>query len=120
MLSDGKMIEWLSTGENVKDHKSHYQHSKLFEIFFVQELAKHIKRRANGQPMIIVNDIDPGLCHSKLTRHITEPGQKRTMTILKAIFARTEEHGSRTLVNGGENGNFETHGKYLTSWAVGT
>lgn len=120
MLADGKMIEWLNTEENVKGQKSHYQVSKLLELFFVQELAKHIKRRDNGQPKVIVNVVDPGLCHSKLARHITEPGQKRFMTILKAIFARSEEHGSRTIVNGGENDNFETHGKYLTSCAVGT
>jgi retinol dehydrogenase 12 len=120
MFVDGKMIEWLNTEENVKDRSTHYEVSKLLELFFVQELAKHIKRRDSGQPKVIVNVIDPGLCHSNLSRHMTEPGEKLLMTVFKAIFARSEEHGSRTIVNGGENDNFETHGKYLSSCAVST
>ncbi|KAG2187081.1 hypothetical protein INT44_003309 [Umbelopsis vinacea] len=118
MLAKGKPIEWLNTEENVKGEQSHYEVSKLLEVFFVQELANYIKRRDNGQTKVIVNAIDPGLCHSKLVRNITDPGQKLFMTVFKFLMARSEEVGSRTIVNAGENDNFQTHGKYLSSCVV--
>jgi retinol dehydrogenase 12 len=118
MLSKGKPIEWLNTEENVKGQPSHYQVSKLLEVFFVQELANYIKRRDDGQTKVIVNAIDPGLCHSKLVRNIKAPGQKLFMTVFKFLLARSEEVGARTIVNAGENDNFQTHGKYLSNCVV--
>ncbi|KAH8547603.1 hypothetical protein BGW37DRAFT_524169 [Umbelopsis sp. PMI_123] len=61
MLVDGKSIAWLSTEENVKVENSHCEVSKLLEVFYVQELAKHIERKENEQTKVIVNIIDPGL-----------------------------------------------------------
>ncbi|KAI9288272.1 hypothetical protein BC943DRAFT_318121 [Umbelopsis sp. AD052] len=118
MLAKGKPIEWLNTEENVKGIPTHYRVSKLLEIFFVQELANHIKRRDSGQTKVIVNALDPGLCHSKLTRNIAAPGQKLYMTVFKFLLARSEEVGSRTILNAGENENFHTHGKYLSNCIV--
>ncbi|KAI8577262.1 hypothetical protein K450DRAFT_213090 [Umbelopsis ramanniana AG] len=118
MISDGNMIEWLNKEENAKGEESYYVISKLLEVFFVQELANYIKKRENGQTKVIVNVIDPGLCHSNFTRNITQTRQKVFMTVFKAIFARSTEVGSRTIVNAGENDNFHTHGKYLANCVV--
>ncbi|KAG2187058.1 hypothetical protein INT44_003286 [Umbelopsis vinacea] len=118
MVSDGKLIAWLNKEENSKGEKSYYVISKLLEVFFMQELAKYIKKGQNRQTKVIVNVIDPGLCHSNFTRNIVRTRDKVSMTIFKAIFARSTEVGSRTIVNAGENDNFHTHGKYLANCIV--
>ncbi|KAG2187078.1 hypothetical protein INT44_003306 [Umbelopsis vinacea] len=118
MVSDGKLIAWLNKEENAKGKGSYYEVSKLLEVFFVQELANYIKKRDNGQTKVIVNTIDPGLCHSNLTRNMVQPGEKIFMTVFKTAFARSTEVGSRTIVNAGENENFQTHGKYLANCVV--
>ncbi|KAG2187079.1 hypothetical protein INT44_003307 [Umbelopsis vinacea] len=118
MLAKGKPIEWLNTEDNVKNEPTHYQVSKLLEVFFVQELANHIKRRDSGQPKVIVNAIDPGLCHSKLVRNLTDTAQKLFITIFKFLVARSEEVGSRTILSAGENDCFHTHGKYMSNCVV--
>jgi len=118
MLAKGKPIEWLNTEDNVKGQPTHYQVSKLLEVFWVQELANYIQKRDNGQTKVIVNAIDPGLCHSRLVRNIKAPGQKLFMATFKFLMARSEEVGARTIVNAGENDNFQTHGKYLSNCVV--
>jgi hypothetical protein len=118
MLANGKPIEWLNTEENVKGLSTHYQVSKLLEVFFVQVLANCIKRKDNRQTKVIVNTIDPGLCHSGLARKVKNPGLILFIKGFKGIFARSAEVGSRTIVNAGENGNFQTHGKYLANCVV--
>ncbi|KAH8547602.1 short-chain dehydrogenase/reductase-like protein [Umbelopsis sp. PMI_123] len=117
MLAEGKPIAWLNTEENAKRERSYYSVSKLLEIFYVQELAKHIKTKDNGQTKVILNTFCPGLCHSNLTRNLGQ-GEQLFMTIFKALLARSSEVGSRTIVNAGENDNFETHGKYLANCVV--
>ena len=117
MLVDGKFIEWLNTEEKVRGQRSHYQVSKLLEVF-VQELANYVKRRDNGQPKVIVNVICPGLCHSNLVRNLKDPKQVLFMTVYKAILARSTEVGLRTIVNAGEKNDFQTHGKYLANCEV--
>ncbi|CAO3669014.1 unnamed protein product [Umbelopsis ramanniana] len=107
MLANGKPIEWLSTEKNVKGLPTHYQVSKLLEVFFVRELANSIKRRDNGQTKIIVNAIDPGLCHSGLARNVKNPGLILFMKCFKGIFARSAEVGSRTIVNGVKMATFK-------------
>ena len=59
-----------------------------------------------------MNLINPGLCHSELAR---DAGW--FLTILKFFFARTTEHGSRSLVNGVE-GALDTHGQYLSDCRI--
>lgn len=84
--------------------------SKLLEVLYGRELAARIKE--NNKPDVIINLLNPGLCHSELGR---EAGL--FFTILKAIFARTTEHGSRALVNAAEGGP-EMHGQYLSDCHV--
>ncbi|CAD6588713.1 MAG: hypothetical protein ASARMPRED_003701 [Alectoria sarmentosa] len=87
-----------------------YQVSKLLEVFPCRELATRTKQ--SGKPDVIINYLNPGLCHSELSRD-----GPFMLTVLKFFFARSTEHGSRSLVNAVEGGK-ETHGQYLSDCRV--
>lgn len=70
--------------------------------------------KQNNKPDVIVNYINPGLCHSELARD-----GALAIHIMKFFLARTTEVGSRTLVNAVESGT-ESHGQYLNCSQVGT
>ncbi|KAJ5115370.1 hypothetical protein NUU61_001129 [Penicillium alfredii] len=84
-----------------------YPVSKLLEVLLVQELAGRVRGSE-----VIINMINPGFCHSQLTR---EAGW--TMWAMKLVLARSTELGSRTLVAGGAAG-LESHGSYMTDGHV--
>lgn len=81
--------------------------SKLLEVFYSRELAKH--SRESGKPFVVINYLNPGLCHSQLGR---ESGIG--LSILKFFLARTTEVGSRTLVAAATAGA-ESHGQYQSN-----
>ncbi|CAF9941430.1 hypothetical protein IMSHALPRED_002573 [Imshaugia aleurites] len=87
-----------------------YQISKLLQVFPCRELAARTKQ--SGKPNVIINYINPGLCHSELAR---DAGFG--LTVMKFFLARSTEAGSRTIVNAVEGGE-ETHGQYLSSCQV--
>lgn len=87
-----------------------YNVSKLLEVFFVRELAS--RTAANTKPDVIINYLNPGLCHSELGRDLGWG-----LYLLKLAFARTTEQGSRTLVNAAEAG-MESHGQYMSNCRV--
>ena len=87
-----------------------YPLSKLLEVLYCRELAERIAN--SSKPFVIVNFLNPGLCHSELGR---EGGW--FLTILKFFLARTTEVGSRTLVSAIEGGE-ATHGQYLSNCQV--
>jgi hypothetical protein len=87
-----------------QDIATRYPESKLLEVFLVRELVAHLSAT---EPMVIVNMIDPGLCHSELARNAGWG-----LWLLKLLLARTTEVGSRTLLHGASSGK-ETHGQYL-------
>jgi NAD(P)-dependent dehydrogenase (short-subunit alcohol dehydrogenase family) len=111
---DENVIQWLNNEKHFDTKAGHYAMSKLLEVLYFQELTKHIQDRGIGKPKVIVNLLDPGLCHSNLLRH-QDSFIKRT---IKFLLARSSEVGSRTIVNASENNNFETHGKYLSNCVV--
>ncbi|KAJ5502592.1 hypothetical protein N7463_005466 [Penicillium fimorum] len=84
-----------------------YPLSKLLEVLLVQELADRVR-----ESEVIVNMLNPGLCHSKLGR---ESGF--WFKLVKLILARSTEVGSRTLVAGAAAGG-ESHGAYMTDGVV--
>ncbi|KAJ5542831.1 hypothetical protein N7535_005255 [Penicillium sp. DV-2018c] len=84
-----------------------YPLSKLLEVLVVQELAGRVRGSE-----VIINMINPGLCHSQLGREI---GWQ--LTVLKLFLARSTEVGSRTLVAGATAG-LESHGSYMTDGHV--
>lgn len=87
-------------------HPFRYNVSKLLEVFYTRELAAHTK--ANNKADVIINFLNPGLCHSELAR---DAGW--TLYIMKLLLARSTECGSRTLVNAVEAGH-ESHGQYMS------
>lgn len=84
--------------------------SKLLEVLYCRELADHMKK--SEKPAVVLNFVNPGLCHSELGR---EAGLG--LKILKMLLARTTEAGSRTLVAAADAGT-ESHGQYLSSCRV--
>lgn len=66
----------------------------------------------NNKPDVIINYVNPALCHSELARD-----GPWMLTIMKFFLARTTEVGSRTLVNAVESGK-ESHGQYMSNCRV--
>ena len=87
-----------------------YPLSKLLEVFYTRELAARTK--TGGKSGVIINYVNPGLCHSRLSRDATF-----FLEVMKFFLARKTEHGSRTLVNAAAMGE-ETHGAYLSDCHV--
>ena len=71
-----------------------YQVSKLLQLFAVREIAE---QTANKKPSVIVNTLEPGLCHTDLTRH-AEGITAVAMVLMRYLLAWTAEEGSRNLV----------------------
>ncbi|KAF8331314.1 uncharacterized protein EI90DRAFT_2995943 [Cantharellus anzutake] len=96
--------------------RNRYNLSKLLELMFVRELAS---RLTNPTP-VAVSAINPGFCHSRLTRSVesnlvTSIGVR----LFKALFARTTEVGSRTLVHPAvEPSERLRHGRYISCCEV--
>jgi len=87
-----------------------YPVSKLLQVFFLRELTSSFA--PEGYP-VIINCINPGLCHSSLTRDFA-PIAYIGKILLRA---RSTEVGSRTLLHATSAGR-ETHGQYLSNCEV--
>ncbi|KAI4265513.1 MAG: hypothetical protein L6R38_009365, partial [Xanthoria sp. 2 TBL-2021] len=70
-----------------------YGVSKLLEVFYLRELASRTATTTSKNNNIILNLVNPGLCHSELARE----GDFRVRA-LKLFLARTAEVGSRNLL----------------------
>ena len=83
---------------------------------FVRELAS---RLPNPTP-VSVTSINPGFCHSRLTRALEDnPILNVVLRLMKALLARTTEMGSRTLVHPAVGpGERARHGRYVSSCEV--
>jgi NAD(P)-dependent dehydrogenase (short-subunit alcohol dehydrogenase family) len=93
-----------------------YATSKLLEVFMVRSLAEHMKLGSHADEPIILNCVNPGLCHSSLTREAT--GFRGLMFgIMKLVLARSTEVGSRTLVASAAAGP-ESTGQYMSECVV--
>ncbi|KAJ5670823.1 Short-chain dehydrogenase/reductase family protein [Penicillium maclennaniae] len=84
-----------------------YMMSKLLEVLLVQELASRVRGSE-----VIINMLNPGLCHSALGREFG-----LGFMLMKIVMARSTEVGSRTLVAGASTG-LEGHGAYMTDSQV--
>ncbi|KAG5643888.1 hypothetical protein DXG03_009518 [Asterophora parasitica] len=92
-----------------------YFDSKLLAILFVQALNE----RLLVYP-VIVNSVNPGLCHSQIRRDF-KGLQKIVTGLLVKVFARTTEEGGRQLVwasLGGAEDENKLRGAYLSSCEV--
>jgi retinol dehydrogenase-12 len=93
-----------------------YNTSKLLEVFAVRSLAEQMKTGPHAEQPVILNMVNPGLCHSALSREIS--GIRSVIFgLLKLLLARTTEVGSRTLVVAAAIGE-ESHGEYMSECLV--
>lgn len=93
-----------------------YPVTKLLEIFALRELARRYSEVTDGKPMVTLNILSPGFCHSSLSRQMSGLMAVR-MRIMKALFAYTSETGARTLVHGVTAGK-ETYGHFLSTCQI--
>lgn len=88
--------------------RTRYAASKLLEVFAVRELAPRL-----ADSGVILNMVNPGMCHSQLTRD--DAGW--TVWLVKKALARSTEVGARTLVAAAAAGP-ESHGMYMSDGEV--
>ncbi|KAE8377358.1 hypothetical protein BDV26DRAFT_281971 [Aspergillus bertholletiae] len=85
-----------------------YETSKLLQVLLLREMVAQ-----GAGDSVVINMLNPGFCHSQLARDL----QGLMFTVLKMVFARSTEVGSRTLVAGAAAGE-ESHGAYMTNGKV--
>lgn len=110
---DGQIFATINDKEMAEKKEiwsDQYPVSKLLEVFGVRTIAE---LHPVSKFPVTVNCVNPGLCHSELAREAT--GWK--FFFIKLILARSTEHGSRTLVHAGSQGE-EAHGQYLHDCAI--
>lgn len=90
--------------------------SKLLEVFFIRALASAIKEGPHASQPLILNTVNPGLCHSELARDI-KGLIGFVFYLMKLVLARSTEVGSRTLVASAEAGE-ESFGQYMNCCVV--
>ncbi|KAJ7765295.1 hypothetical protein B0H16DRAFT_1796663 [Mycena metata] len=94
LVESPEMLKTLGSAEYSRANMSmRYPVTKLCSVFFARALNAHIPPATP----LIVNTVDPGFCHSDLTRNIT--GLRAfIINIMAFLLARTAEQGSRRLV----------------------
>ncbi|KAK5936834.1 hypothetical protein PMZ80_010953 [Knufia obscura] len=100
-----KIFEELDV-QSRADMGSRYPVSKLLEVLVVREIAP--KLEGTG---VIMNMLNPGLCHSGLSRDYTGLFSY-FFEFMKFCIARRTDVGARTLVCSAAAGG-ESHGKYM-------
>ena len=114
--SEGKILRTLSDPKqaNMKDR---YFLSKLPVMLLVRNLSMKLEEStasgSSSKPLVIINNVAPGLCKTNLFREDTAFGTKAGL----AVLGRTSEHGARCLVHGAVAGK-ETQGQYLSECQV--
>ncbi|KAH7925394.1 NAD(P)-binding protein [Leucogyrophana mollusca] len=96
--------------------KQRYMISKLLVVIFVRELSA----RLPSPTPVAVSAVNPGFCHSSLTRESESQFPLKWMIYaFKAAFARTSDMGSRTLVHALTDPEERAfHGHYVTNCEV--
>ncbi|OCL05490.1 hypothetical protein AOQ84DRAFT_298845, partial [Glonium stellatum] len=90
---------------NASNHynaKEQYRASKLFAMYIMKTLASLAKSSDvnSGKPDVLVTSVCPGACKSDLSREYNSFAANIAKTAISALFLRTTEQGSRTLVSG--------------------
>lgn len=107
-----KFPEWKEASvfealDGSEDLSERYQVSKLLEVLAIRQIAPQLE--GSG---VVLNMLNPGLCHSELARD-----SGLGLHIMKMFLARTTEMGSRTLVAAASAGK-ASHGKYMHDGVV--
>ncbi|GIK02023.1 hypothetical protein Aspvir_006066 [Aspergillus viridinutans] len=93
--------------ENHTNLRERYPTSKLLQVLILREMVARMSDES-----VVVNMLNPGLCHSQLGR---EGGI--LLALMKMVMARSTEVGSRTLVAAAAAGE-ESNGAYMTDGKV--
>ena len=108
---DGQIFATINDKATAEKHwDDMYPISKLLEVYGVRFIAD--KHPASAFP-VTVNCVNPGLCHSELSRD--DPTFK--FTLIKLVLARSTEVGSRTVFHAGAQGA-DSHGQYLSDCQI--
>ncbi|KAL9075460.1 MAG: hypothetical protein Q9161_001532 [Pseudevernia consocians] len=99
--------------EILEDNESTITVSTLLQLFAVREIAE---QTANKKPSVIANTLEPGLCHTDLTRHV-EGTTAAVMVLMRYLLAWTAEEGSRNLVLATTAGP-ESHGVMMSGGRI--
>ncbi|KAJ9139080.1 Retinol dehydrogenase 12 [Pleurostoma richardsiae] len=103
-----------------KDKKSYindrYNTSKLLEVLLVRSLAAAMQKGSHSAEPVILNAVNPGLCHSELDKEVKGIAGP-VLKVAKALLARTTEVGGRTLVHSAAAGE-ESYGQYMSECEV--
>ncbi|KIX98477.1 uncharacterized protein Z520_05778 [Fonsecaea multimorphosa CBS 102226] len=114
--AEGQILKTLSDPKKA-DMKARYFLSKLIVMLLVKYLASMLTKAADkdpaNKPLVVINNVAPGLCKTNLFQNFATPPTKA----LVRIIGRSSEHGARTLVHGATAGR-ETHGQYLSECRV--
>jgi len=97
-----QIFDFLDDEKKSKPRMSDRYNIKLLEVLTVRQIAPQLE--GSG---VILNMLNPGLCHSELARN-----SGWGLAILKFFLARKTEVGSRTLVAAAAAGP-ESHGQYM-------
>jgi retinol dehydrogenase 12 len=87
----------------------------VLNVFFARGLSERLRDKS-----LIVNAVNPGLCHSELTRNATGIGAM-VVWLIKKLLARTTEEGGRQLIwacIGGKDNIDQLHGAYISSMRI--
>ncbi|OAP61835.1 hypothetical protein AYL99_04038 [Fonsecaea erecta] len=114
--AEGQILQTLSNPKKA-DMKARYFLSKLIVMLLVKYLASMLQKAAEkdptNKPLVVINNVAPGLCKTNLFQSFASPPTK----VLLRVVGRSSEHGARTLVHGATAGT-ESHGQYLSECRV--
>ena len=103
-----KMLEVLSCREIARQHP--VSRMKV-TLNFVSKYTSSSRVLSHRHADLVY--LEPGWCHSELMREMSNPA----LTLIKKVFCRTTEVGSRTLFHAGIAGP-DTHGQYLSDCKI--
>ncbi|KAF1946939.1 NAD(P)-binding protein [Clathrospora elynae] len=90
-----------------------YALTKLVEMYAVRAFAAAYQLE---QTNVIINMVAPGICSTGLARD-TRAGFRAAQGVIRAVFARTAEEGSRTIMHA-VVADESSHGKYLSGCKI--
>jgi len=111
---DGEIFATLAdqTAAGKKPALDYYPISKLLEVFGVRAIAA--QHPSSSYP-VTINCVNPGLCHSELSRE----SNSWMFWLTRQLLARSTEKGSRTLYQAATTGP-DSHGCYMSDCAIGS
>ena len=94
----GRGLIEISNDADIFHPETHYYVEKLAGFFTVRAIAEHNRKLGGDGSMVVVNAVCPGLCRTGLGSDFPL-AQRVLMTPFQAIFSRSTEEGSRSLVS---------------------